>query len=160
MFGLNSAGKTTLFNSLDIGKVLSTMPTLFFNRETVSYKNVDLTIWDVAGTVTRRKSWSHYYTTTDTVGGPIDAIIFVVDSGARTRFPIARKELQKVLKADQLKNAKILMFANKQDLPNAAPISDVAREMVSVGVRVDVEVRVGIIVLVINTIFWGARLGL
>ena len=46
-------------------------------------------------------------------------IIFVVDSNDRERIPEAREELQRMLNEDELRDAILLVFANKQDLPNA-----------------------------------------
>lgn len=46
-------------------------------------------------------------------------IIFVVDSNDRDRISEARDELQRMLNEDELRDALLLVFANKQDLPNA-----------------------------------------
>lgn len=46
-------------------------------------------------------------------------IIFVVDSNDRERVSEAREELQRMLNEDELRDALLLVFANKQDLPNA-----------------------------------------
>ncbi|RHN53418.1 putative small GTPase superfamily, ARF/SAR type, P-loop containing nucleoside triphosphate hydrolase [Medicago truncatula] len=49
MVGLDNAGKTTILYKLQIGKVVSTIPTIGFNAEKVEYKNVDFIVWDVGG---------------------------------------------------------------------------------------------------------------
>ncbi|CAI8019324.1 ADP-ribosylation factor [Geodia barretti] len=49
MCGLDAAGKTTILYKLKLGEVITTIPTIGFNVETVSYKNVSLTAWDVGG---------------------------------------------------------------------------------------------------------------
>ena len=46
-------------------------------------------------------------------------IIFVVDSNDHERVTEAREELQRMLNEDELRDALLLIFANKQDLPNA-----------------------------------------
>jgi ADP-ribosylation factor 1/2 len=46
-------------------------------------------------------------------------IIFVIDSNDRDRIGEARDELQRMLNEDELRDAILLVFANKQDLPNA-----------------------------------------
>lgn len=46
-------------------------------------------------------------------------VIFVVDSNDRERIGEARKELMSMLEEDELRDAVVLVFANKQDLPNA-----------------------------------------
>ena len=60
-----------------------------------------------------RNLWHHYFENTD-------AVIFVVDSTDRERFGEAAEELHDLIKDDQLRNAALLVLANKQDMPNAA----------------------------------------
>ena len=43
-------------------------------------------------------------------------IIFVVDSNDRERVSEAREELQRMLNEDELRDALLLVFANKQDI--------------------------------------------
>lgn len=49
MVGLDAAGKTTILYKLKIGDVVATIPTIGFNMETVQYKNVSFSVWDVGG---------------------------------------------------------------------------------------------------------------
>nr|AFK44137.1 unknown [Medicago truncatula] len=74
MVGLDNAGKTTILYKLQIGKVVSTIPTVGFNVEKVGYKNVDFTVWDVGGQGRHnlRPLWKNYFTS-------IDGLIYVVD---------------------------------------------------------------------------------
>lgn len=60
-----------------------------------------------------RNLWHHYFENTD-------AVIFVVDSTDRERFDEAAEELHDLMKDDRLRNAALLVLANKQDMPNAA----------------------------------------
>ena len=83
-----------------------------FNVETVEYKNIQFTVWDVGGQDKIRPLWRHYFQNTQ-------GIIFVVDSNDRDRVVEAREELQRMLNEDELRDALLLVFANKQDLPNA-----------------------------------------
>ena len=46
-------------------------------------------------------------------------LIFVVDSNDRERIAEARDELNRMLAEDELREAVLLVFANKQDLPHA-----------------------------------------
>lgn len=78
--------------------------------EKVRYKNVEFDIWDVGGQDKIRPLWRHYYSGTQ-------AIIFVVDSNDRDRMEDARKELKRVMDEGEVKEALLLVFANKQDLP-------------------------------------------
>jgi len=47
--GLDAAGKTTILYKLKLGEIVTTIPTIGFNVETVEYKNISFTVWDVGG---------------------------------------------------------------------------------------------------------------
>jgi small GTP-binding protein len=47
MLGLDDAGKTTILYLLRLRKVVTTIPTISFNVETVQYKNITFTLWDL-----------------------------------------------------------------------------------------------------------------
>ena len=47
MVGLDAAGKTTVLYKLKLGEIVTTIPTIGFNVETVQYKNINFTVWDV-----------------------------------------------------------------------------------------------------------------
>nr|CDJ90934.1 unnamed protein product [Haemonchus contortus] len=110
--GLDNAGKTTALYKLKIGEVVSTIPTIGFNVETVEYRNVSFTVWDVGGQTTIRSLWKHYFRGTQ-------GLIFVVDSADRERTEVAREEIHSIIRDPELQDAQLLIFANKQDLPNA-----------------------------------------
>ncbi|XP_037528717.2 ADP-ribosylation factor 6 [Rhipicephalus sanguineus] len=112
MLGLDAAGKTTILYKLKLGQSVTTTPTVGFNVETVTYKNVKFNVWDVGGQVKARPLWSHFYQGTQ-------GLIFVVDCADRDRIDEARQVLHKIIKNIEMRNAIILVFANKQDLPNA-----------------------------------------
>jgi ADP-ribosylation factor protein 1 len=107
MVGLDAAGKTTILYKLKFGGNVSTLPTIGFNVETVAYKNINFTVWDVGGQDRIRPLWRHYYVNAQ-------ALIFVVDSNDRDRISEARDELHRMLSEDELKDAVLLVFANKQ----------------------------------------------
>ena len=48
-FGLDAAGKTSAVWRMRLGEVITTIPTIGFNVETVQHKNLEMTIWDVGG---------------------------------------------------------------------------------------------------------------
>merc|ERR1711861_103129 len=112
MVGLDAAGKTTILYKLKLGEVVTTIPTIGFNVETVEYKNISFTVWDVGGQDKIRPLWRHYFQNTQ-------GLIFVVDSNDRERVSEAREELGRMLAEDELRDAVLLVFANKQDLPNS-----------------------------------------
>jgi small GTP-binding protein len=61
MLGLDAAGKTTILYKLKLGEVVSSVPTIGFNVETVEYKNIKFTVWDVGGQTKIRLLWRHYF---------------------------------------------------------------------------------------------------
>ena len=116
MVGLDNAGKTTILYKLKLGETVTTIPTIGFNVETVEYKNLKFTVWDIGGQESIRQLWKHYYANTD-------AIIYVIDSNdlkrIKGRASHAKEELHRLLNTEELSNALLLIYANKQDLPNA-----------------------------------------
>ncbi|SCU92798.1 LANO_0E02146g1_1 [Lachancea nothofagi CBS 11611] len=122
MVGLDGAGKTTVLYKLKLGEVVTTIPTIGFNVETVEYKNISFTVWDVGGQDKIRPLWRHYFRNTE-------GIIFVVDSNDRSRISEAREVLQRMLNEDEIRNAALLVFANKQDLPEAMSAAEITEKL-------------------------------
>lgn len=122
MVGLDAAGKTTILYKLKLGEIVTTIPTIGFNVETVEYKNISFTVWDVGGQDKIRPLWRHYFQNTQ-------GLIFVVDSNDRERAQEAADELSKMLQEDELRDAVLLIFANKQDLPNAMAASEITEKL-------------------------------
>ncbi|KAA0061085.1 ADP-ribosylation factor 2-like [Cucumis melo var. makuwa] len=154
MVGLDAAGKTTILYKLKLGEIVTTIPTigiippflsffvynsvftllnrlrshsrgatrLRFNVETVEYKNISFTVWDVGGQDKIRPLWRHYFQNTQ-------GLIFVVDSNDRDRVVEARDELHRMLNEDELRDAVLLVFANKQDLPNAMNAAEITDKL-------------------------------
>lgn len=113
--------------------------------ETVEYKNISFTVWDVGGQDKIRPLWRHYYQNTQ-------GLIFVVDSNDRDRIDageysqrfqlkfayllfIARDELHRMLNEDELRDSILLVFANKQDLPNAMSAAEMTDKLGLHGLR-------------------------
>ena len=142
MLGLDAAGKTTILYKLKLGEVVTTIPTIGiqcphcrvfgsmnsprrvhgFNVETVEHKGIQFTVWDVGGQDKIRPLWRHYYTNTA-------GIIFVVDSNDRDRVAEARDEMNRMLSEEALRDAALLVFPNKQDLPHAMPAAEIADQL-------------------------------
>ncbi|KAB5556095.1 hypothetical protein DKX38_007004 [Salix brachista] len=161
MVGLDAAGKTTILYKLKLGEIVTTIPTIGFNVETVEYKNISFTVWDVGGqdkdatqveleafvnpekttsmyvlidglvlasflppahNIFIRPLWRHYFQNTQ-------GLIFVVDSNDRDRVVEARDELHRMLNEDELRDAVLLVFANKQDLPNAMNAAEITDKL-------------------------------
>ena len=77
---------------------------------------------DVGGQDKIRPLWRHYYQNTQ-------GVIFVVDSNDRDRVGEARDELHRMLNEDELREAVLLVFANKQDLPNAMNAAEITDKL-------------------------------
>lgn len=84
--------------------------------ETVTYKNVKFNVWDVGGQDKIRPLWRHYFSGTQ-------GLIFVVDSTDKNRLAEARAELHRIIMDREMKEALLLVFANKQDMPNGESCS-------------------------------------
>lgn len=78
----------------------------------LQYKNIKFQVWDLGGQTSIRPYWRCYYPNTD-------AIIFVVDSCDTDRLSIAKQELMAMLEEEELSDAILLVFANKQDFKGA-----------------------------------------
>jgi GTPase SAR1 family protein len=76
---------------LKLGEVVKTIPTIGFNVETVQYKNINFTMWDIGGQDKIRPLWRYYYQGND-------AIIYVVDSNDVRRVDEAALELSKLMR--------------------------------------------------------------
>ena len=122
MLGLDNAGKTTVLYKLKLGEVVHTIPTIGFNVESVDYKNISFTVWDVGGQTKIRALWQHYYAESD-------ALIYVVDSSDRTRFQESREELQSILRDDRMRDVAVLVFSNKADLPGSCSTAEVTDKL-------------------------------
>jgi small GTP-binding protein len=112
MLGLDAAGKTTVLYKLKLGEPVTTIPTIGFNVETIEYKRFTMNVWDVGGQERIRALWRHYFHNTQ-------GLIFLVDCNDVHRIEEASDELHKLLEEGELRDSVLLVYANKQDLPNA-----------------------------------------
>lgn len=74
MVGLDAAGKTTILYKLKLGEIVTTIPTIGFNVETVEYKNISFTVWDVGGQDKIRPLWRHYFQNTQVCVPPFTIV--------------------------------------------------------------------------------------
>lgn len=101
---------------------MSSIPTVGFNVETVEYKNINCTVWDIGGQDKIRRLWNHYYDGTH-------GVIFVVDSNDVDRIDKARDEIHKMINNEMLRDAALLVYANKQDMPNAVSAAELSDKL-------------------------------
>ncbi|XP_019180141.1 PREDICTED: ADP-ribosylation factor-like protein 5 isoform X2 [Ipomoea nil] len=83
-----------------------------WERWSLLYKNIRFEVWDLGGQERLRTSWATYYRGTN-------AVIVVIDSTDRARISIIKDELFNLLPHEDLQNAVVLVYANKQDLKEA-----------------------------------------
>lgn len=62
-----------------LGEIVTTIPTIGFNVETINVAGANLTMWDVGGCDKIRPLWRHYYQNTQ-------ALIFILDVSDRDRL--------------------------------------------------------------------------
>lgn len=88
----------------------------------MTYKNVKFNVWDVGGQDKIRPLWRHYFSGTQ-------GLIFVVDSNDRDRIDEARQELHRIILDREMKDALLLVFANKQDIPSAMTPAEITQRL-------------------------------
>lgn len=134
MLGLDASGKTTILYKLKLGDIETTIPTIGFNVETIQYKNLSFTVWDVGGQDKIRPLWRHYCE-------GVQGLIYVIDSSDRERIDEACEELHRILQEPSFQafhdnnssqsnsNVALLIFANKQDLPNSMSVNEIIENL-------------------------------
>uniref|UniRef100_A0A8D0GRI7 ARF like GTPase 5C n=1 Tax=Sphenodon punctatus TaxID=8508 RepID=A0A8D0GRI7_SPHPU len=118
--GLDNAGKTTILYQFLMNEVVHTSPTIGSNVEEIILRKTHFLMWDIGGQETLRSTWNTYYSNTE-------FIILVVDSTDRERLTMTKEELYKMLAHEDLHNAALLIFANKQDVKNSMTTSEISK---------------------------------
>ena len=121
ILGIQNAGKTTILYRLSLGQLVKTTPTIGSNVEELSYNNVKFQAWDLGGQETIRSVWDVYYMNAD-------AVVYVIDSHDDDYLEESKAQFHKLIAHPALKNATILIFANKQDLPGAKDTNTLIQE--------------------------------
>ena len=79
LLGTDAVGKTKLLYKLKLNEDIQTIPTIGFNVETISYKDREITIWDIGGGDKIKALWKHYF-------NKMKCIIFMVDLSKNDRI--------------------------------------------------------------------------
>ncbi|NWR13853.1 ARL1 protein, partial [Emberiza fucata] len=122
ILGLDGAGKTTILYRLQVGEVVTTIPTIGFNVETVTYKNLKFQVWDLGGQ------------TSISFKKPILRRMFS-SNGIQFVKPVMRYRLEKTSQCfhlyseEELKKAILVVFANKQDMEQAMTPTEMANAL-------------------------------
>jgi small GTP-binding protein len=121
ILGMQNAGKTTILYRLSLGQLVKTTPTIGSNMEELQYENVKFQAWDLGGQESTRSVWDIYYMNTD-------GVIYVIDSQDENNYEESKNQFHKIIKNSALKNATILIYANKQDLPGAKSVEQIIKD--------------------------------
>eukprot|EP01135_Chromosphaera_perkinsii_P008932 Nk52_evm42s1524 gene=Nk52_evmTU42s1524 len=119
LLGLDNGGKTTLLKSLASEDITQITPTQGFNIKSVLREGCKFNVWDIGGQKAIRPYWKNYFENAD-------CLIYVIDSADKKRMEETGFELQTLLEEEKLKGIPLIVFANKQDLVNALPASEVS----------------------------------
>lgn len=90
-----------IIDRMQLNEIVSTVPTIGFNIETVKYKNLTFQVWDLGGQTSIRPYWRCYFNNTGNYSLfdlELDAVIYVVDSADIDRLSVAKAELAAILK--------------------------------------------------------------
>ncbi|EDO05297.1 putative ADP-ribosylation factor-like protein 2 [Babesia bovis T2Bo] len=122
LLGLDNAGKTTILKCLNGEDISRVEPTLGFNIKTLEHNGYQVNFWDVGGQKTIRSFWRNYFESTD-------ALVWVVDSADVLRVDDSRREIDSILRQDQMSQCTLLVLANKQDVSGALSVQEIQERL-------------------------------
>ncbi|KAM4620597.1 ADP-ribosylation factor-like 10 [Polymixia lowei] len=118
VLGLDGAGKSSMLQGLSPGdkaKRGRCRPTRGFNFMSIDAPACQLDFLEIGGGEDLRRYWSDYLRKTH-------VLVYVVDSSDRSRLPLAKDELHRLLQLDP--QLPVVVLGNKQDKPNAVSVSE------------------------------------
>ncbi|XP_052820558.1 ADP-ribosylation factor 3-like isoform X2 [Mya arenaria] len=102
---------------------MTTLPTLGFNVETLSYKNITFITYDIGGGAKVRNVIPHHFESRDTV-------VIVIDGSDSERLDELNRDIIKpALDSEDLADSIFLFLVNKHDLPNCLSAEEVAAKL-------------------------------
>ncbi|OXM79302.1 arf/Sar family, other [Cryptococcus neoformans Bt63] len=157
MVGLDSAGKTTILYRLQIGEVVSTIPSKFLlplsshlpspwaekpSCSIIRWAALKRSSLIAIGFNVETVSYKNINFQVWDLGGQssirpywrcyyanTQAIIYVIDSSDTSRLATSRSELLTMLSEDELKSVPVLVFANKQDVEGALSPGEISDKL-------------------------------
>lgn len=136
MLGLDGAGKSSVLQGLSKSqpwpgpgpsrgpraelRYRETRPTRGFNFIRLTVPRCQIDFLEIGGGEDLRGYWSEYLRRTH-------VLVFIVDSSDRSRLPLAKSELHRLLKAEP--QLPVVVLANKQDKAGAASVSELHEEL-------------------------------
>ncbi|KAH0792614.1 ADP-ribosylation factor [Histomonas meleagridis] len=124
MVGVRASGKTVILNRIKLNEFKQSIHTMNFNIENITFKGLDVDVWDIGDSGDRiRPLWCHFYYNAD-------GFIYVVDSSDIVNINESRYVLsESVLEKIEIPNPIMLVYANKQDLPNSHTPSEIGESL-------------------------------
>ena len=123
LVGLDGAGKTTVIRRLlDDDFKGQTAPTIGIETQELKVRNITIKVFDLAGQENMRGVWKYYFSSTE-------GVIFIVDANRTDRFPDVKEELYNILNDENAGRIPILVYANKQDLPDSVTSDQLAEQL-------------------------------
>ncbi|HME53678.1 MAG TPA: ADP-ribosylation factor-like protein [Candidatus Lokiarchaeia archaeon] len=116
--GLDGAGKSTIIDFLREGRFVNHTPTMGKRTLEIDVEGTRISMFDMGGQESFRDLWFGEMKTAK-------CVVFVVDKSATHRFDEAKAEFDKVLPQIKKFNLKLLILANKHDLPNAVTMAKI-----------------------------------
>lgn len=122
ILGLANSGKTSVLNIMKgEEEVQDTVPTIGNNVEKINRGKLSILVRDMGGSKESIESaWKCYFDKN------VSAVIYVVDSTDAKNIESSAKVFSNLLEEPQLKQAIIIVLANKQDLNGAMTMSHMA----------------------------------